>query len=120
MTNEVFAALFQAGGKALRAWDPARGRTLESFVSLLARHQALSILRSGKTSPWPDEPTDDEQLETLCRTSMSAEEIVSSREELHLLLDRAGATAMAATDTYARRHRYLTTKGVPIRPLPSR
>src|SRR4051794_3412218 len=43
MTQEVFLALFAAGGKPLRAWDPGRGMSLPNFVGLLAQHQVASI-----------------------------------------------------------------------------
>src|SRR5881394_2683976 len=46
MSQEVFAFLFDQGGKPLRAWDPARGLSLESYAALLAERQTLSILRS--------------------------------------------------------------------------
>src|SRR5438477_1751570 len=45
MTQAVFVSLFEDDAKALRAWDPDRGASLESFVSLLAHRQVISILR---------------------------------------------------------------------------
>ena len=93
MTQDVFVALFQADGKALRAWDPARGMSLESFVGLLTQHQVISILRSGRTSPWREEPADiDAELETISAGAPSPETIASSRESLRTLLDRLRQT----------------------------
>lgn len=88
MSQDVFLALFQTDGKALRAWDPARGMSLESFVGLLAQHQVISILRNGRTSPWREEPTEIEHLEQIGATAATPESVVSSREDLRSLLDR--------------------------------
>jgi RNA polymerase sigma factor (sigma-70 family) len=88
MVQDVFLSLFEDGGKALRAWDPARGMSLERFVGMLAQHQAISILRSGRTSPWRDEPTEAAELDALSETTITPESLASSREKLQLLLDR--------------------------------
>jgi DNA-directed RNA polymerase specialized sigma24 family protein len=86
--QDVFLSLFQADGKALRAWDPARGMSLERFVGMLAQHQVISILRSGRTSPWRDEPTETEELDALGETTITPESVASARQDLRLLLDR--------------------------------
>jgi RNA polymerase sigma factor (sigma-70 family) len=88
MTQAVFLSLFEDDGKALRAWDPARGSPLESFVSLLAHRQVISILRRGRTTPWPDEPSDDEPLGVADTAAPGPEMVAASREHLQLLLDR--------------------------------
>jgi RNA polymerase sigma factor (sigma-70 family) len=88
MTQAVFVSLFEDDAKALRAWDPDRGAPLESFVSLLAHRQVISILRRGRTSPWPDEPTEAERLERLTPTELGPESVIASREHLTVLLDR--------------------------------
>ena len=88
MTQAVFLSLFEDDGKALRAWDPNRGSPLEAFVALLAHRQVISLLRRGRTSPWPDEPTEFERLERIAPTAMGPEQVVASREHLTALLDR--------------------------------
>ena len=88
MTQAVFLSLFEDDGKALRAWDPDRGSPLESFVSLLAHRQVISILRRGRTSPWPDEPTETDRLNAIAGPAPAPDEIVGSREHLGELLDR--------------------------------
>jgi RNA polymerase sigma factor (sigma-70 family) len=88
MTQAVFVSLFEDDGKALRAWDPARGCPFDAFISLLAHRQVISILRRGKTSPWPDEPTESEKLDRIEADSPAPEELVGSREHLRVLLDR--------------------------------
>jgi RNA polymerase sigma factor (sigma-70 family) len=88
MVQEVFLALFQADGKALRAWDPERGMSLDSFVGLLAQHQVISLLRSGRTSPWREELSETAEQQEAAASSPSPEAVVSSREGLRVLLDR--------------------------------
>ena len=88
MTQAVFLSLLEEDGKALRAWDPGRGCPLDSFVSLLAHRQVISILRRSKTSPWPDEPTESEKLDRVVADTQPPEELVGSREHLQVLLDR--------------------------------
>lgn len=88
IVQEVFLSLFQADGRPLRAWDPARGSSLESFVGLLARHQTDSILRNGRTCPWREDPTDFADLDDLASDGRPPEAVASSRDELRQLLDR--------------------------------
>jgi RNA polymerase sigma-70 factor (ECF subfamily) len=78
MTQEVFVSLLEDGGKALRSWAPERGASLKNFVGLLAERQAMSILRSGRRSPWPRElaevPGDD------APSPVRLEQAIESRE----------------------------------------
>jgi RNA polymerase sigma-70 factor, ECF subfamily len=87
-TQEVFAALFADGARALRAWDPARGLSLVNFVGLLAEHQAASILRSGRRSPWTEEPMMHEDLDRSVGTAAAGDVRVDSRDMLERLLER--------------------------------
>jgi hypothetical protein len=48
----------------------------------------ISILRRGRTTPWPDEPTEAERLEQVPASAAVPEETAGSREHLQLLLDR--------------------------------
>jgi RNA polymerase sigma-70 factor (ECF subfamily) len=86
MTQEVFVSLLEDGGKALRSWAPERGASLKNFVGLLAERQAMSILRSGRRSPWPRElaevPGDD------APSPVRLEQAIESREMLERLLER--------------------------------
>src|SRR5688500_15721273 len=36
LIHEVWCRLLENNGRRLRAWDPARGKTLEGYVSLIA------------------------------------------------------------------------------------
>jgi RNA polymerase sigma-70 factor (ECF subfamily) len=66
--------------------------SFDNFVGLLAHHQVISILRSNRTSPWREEPTEAEEIEPLGAPTANPEAITSSREDLRLLLDRLRET----------------------------
>jgi RNA polymerase sigma-70 factor (ECF subfamily) len=86
-TQEIFLVLFADGGKVLRDWQPQRGLSLLNFVGLVAERQTASILRSGRRSPWKEDPVLPEDLDQAARES-GPEEIAASREQLKLLLHR--------------------------------
>lgn len=83
LIQEVFIALFDRSKKLLSSWDPARGRSLESYVRLIARSRALDVLRSRRRSPWQAEPMDHDQIEELAEPAapQQAERTVA-REQL--------------------------------------
>ncbi len=87
LTQEVFVSLLADRGKALRAWEPERGLSLANFVGLLAQRQVASILRSGKRSPWTEDPADAAAIEAHAETEV-AETRIESRELLARLLDK--------------------------------
>ncbi len=91
LCQEVFVALFAEKARLLRLWIPERGLSLANFVGLLAEREAISILRSGRRSPWTEDPTEDEDLTALGGTSDGAEVRVASREMLQYVLDRVRA-----------------------------
>jgi RNA polymerase sigma-70 factor (ECF subfamily) len=87
LTQEVFLQLFADQGRVLSTWQPERGLTLLNFVGLVAERQATSILRSGRRSPWKEDPTLAEELDGPA-TAAEPEQVTASREELRLLLGR--------------------------------
>jgi RNA polymerase sigma factor (sigma-70 family) len=91
MTQEVFLALFDQDGRALRAWDPDRGASLENFVGLVAERQVASILRSGRRSPWVEDPTTKDELVAVVVEEdggpSSPEHAAADRELLAAMLD---------------------------------
>jgi RNA polymerase sigma-70 factor (ECF subfamily) len=92
LTQEVLLALFDDDARVLRSWDPERGLSLKNFVGMVAERQVASILRSGRRSPWSDDPTNDELLEARLEqsnTNTDTVEIeVARRELLEQVLDR--------------------------------
>lgn len=88
LSQDVFVALFADGGRALRAWEPARGLSLPNFVGLLAQRQTISIMRSGRRSPWRDDPAEMHVIEGVPERREPAETQIASRELLGQLLAR--------------------------------
>jgi RNA polymerase sigma-70 factor (ECF subfamily) len=88
LAQEVFVALFEQDGRVLRAWDPDRGLSLASFCGLIAEREAVSILRSGRRSPWTEDATESEELERDAGVAPDAELRVASREHLAQLTER--------------------------------
>jgi len=63
LTQEVLARLFAADAQVLRNWDPQRGASLANFIGLVAEREALSAVRSGRRTPFREEPTEALTLE---------------------------------------------------------
>jgi DNA-directed RNA polymerase specialized sigma24 family protein len=87
LAQEVFAALFADGGRLLRLWSPDRGLSLANFVGLLAEREAISILRSGRRSPWTEDPTEETGLDAAAGHAEGAEGRLAAREFLERILD---------------------------------
>ncbi len=85
LVQEIFLILFAEDGKVLRDWKPERGLSLLNFVGLVAERQTISVLRSGKRSPWKEDPTLTEELDG-ASPETDPEGAAASREELRLLL----------------------------------
>lgn len=58
LTQDVLVALLERDGQELRRWDPQRGRSLESFVRLVARRRVARILGQQRGNPWASDPVD--------------------------------------------------------------
>jgi RNA polymerase sigma-70 factor (ECF subfamily) len=94
IAQEVFLHLFERDGAVLRAWDPARGLSLANFVGLVAERDAIAILRSGRRSPWTEDPTDFADASTgeaLADGAPSMQRVVQSRDMLLTIVDRLKA-----------------------------
>jgi DNA-directed RNA polymerase specialized sigma24 family protein len=90
--QEVFASLLANDGRALRSWDSTRGLTFLSFVGFIADREVGMIMRTGKRSPWTEDPTMDETLIRLRGTTESHETHVATRELLEQLAERLRET----------------------------
>lgn len=88
LVQEIYVALFENDGRVLKSWDPERGLSLRNFVGLVSQRTAHGILRSGRRTPWPDDPTDPTDLESLDETSRDPLPRIHSRAELSRLMDR--------------------------------
>jgi len=87
LTQQIFEVLFADGARVLRGWDPERGLSLPNFVGLVAEREVSSILRSGRRSPWTDDPTLDEDLVEAGGSTAPHDAQVASQEILEELLD---------------------------------
>ncbi len=88
LAQEVFLLLFSQDGKVLRTWSAERGLTFENFVGLVAERQTLSLLRSGRRSPWKEDPTLAQDLDLHAANLPEPEEVVASRDQLRFLFRR--------------------------------
>jgi RNA polymerase sigma factor (sigma-70 family) len=88
LAQEVFLLLFSHDGKVLRSWQPERGLTLENFVGLVAERQTVSLLRSGRRSPWKEDPTLEADLDQNAASHPEPEAAAASRDQLQRLLRR--------------------------------
>lgn len=88
LSQDVFAALFADGARILRAWDPERGLSLLNFCGLIAEREALSLVRSGRRSPFTETATELDDIERDAEPVADAELRVASKEKLLLLVDR--------------------------------
>jgi RNA polymerase sigma-70 factor (ECF subfamily) len=88
MVQEVFLALLDRDARALRAWQRDRGLSLENFVGMLAEQQVAAILRTGRRSPWTDDPTETGALETHVGVADGDLDMIVSRELLQGVLAR--------------------------------
>ncbi|MEZ4450569.1 MAG: sigma-70 family RNA polymerase sigma factor [Nannocystaceae bacterium] len=87
-SQEVLLHLLADGGKVLRMWDPARGRSLPSFVRLITRHRISRILHGHRGNPWSDEPTELGDFDDLMPEASRDDRVLETREELRALLER--------------------------------
>lgn len=83
-TQDVFLALFDEDGRILRGWQPDRGLSLQNYVGLVAERQSISILRSGKRSPWKEDPTLSDELDSIDQRD-DPEQVAAARQKLRLL-----------------------------------
>lgn len=88
LVQEVFAALFEKGAKALRMWDPARSLSFGGFVGFLAEREVSMRMRTGKRNPWTEDPTMDEHLVSLSGNESTVEATIISRNLLARIAER--------------------------------
>lgn len=88
LVQTVFSILFENGGRVFFDWDPARGKSFNGYIALVADSRLCSLLRTRKGRVWPDEPTEEDALESSAEVSLGPEPVVHSREELEIVLRR--------------------------------
>ena len=88
LTQETFVELFERDARTLRSWDPARGTSLTTFAQIVAERVAISILRSGKRSPFTEDPTENAGEDRVPDSGQRPDRVAASRELLTRVLDR--------------------------------
>lgn len=63
--QDIFMHLFENNCKVLMTWDPDKGMTLKSFISLITKRRVISSLRSHKKTNFLDENIINERLDSL-------------------------------------------------------
>ncbi|MBC8071776.1 MAG: sigma-70 family RNA polymerase sigma factor [Deltaproteobacteria bacterium] len=58
LVQDVLLCLLERDGQELRRWDPERGRSLDSFVRLVARRKVARVLAQVRGNPWCLAPID--------------------------------------------------------------
>ncbi|MEM9458126.1 MAG: hypothetical protein AAGF11_28385 [Myxococcota bacterium] len=92
LVQEVAIHLLSDRGRRLRRWDPARGRSLPSFVRLLTRHRLSRVFGVRRGHPWAGATSEDpEGLEEQACEPARAFEHTLSRQQLERLIDRLRA-----------------------------
>lgn len=89
-SHDVLLYLLADGGHLLRMWDPDRGRSLASFVRLIARQRVAGILHGHRGNPWSEDPSDNEAIEPMTE-AQPGDRVLESHEELRALLERLRA-----------------------------
>lgn len=90
LCQEAFVELFENDARVLRTWDPSRGLDLQGFAQLVAERVAYAILRSGRRTPWAEDPT-EELAEPAPESGGLPDRIIASREMASQLLGRLKA-----------------------------
>lgn len=88
MTQQVFVALLEGDARALRAWSPARGLSLSDFVGLLAAREVVSILRSGRRSPWKEDTVSNDVMNDYVGAEDGPELAATARNFGEALIER--------------------------------
>ena len=88
LVQDVFAALFARGGKALKTWDPGRRLSFGGFVGFLAEREVGMRMRTGKRNPWTEDPTMDEHLVNLTGEESTVEADIISRDFIARITER--------------------------------
>lgn len=90
LSRDVVLYLLADGGHILRMFEPDRGRSLASFVRLIARQRVSQILHGHRGKPWSEDPAQDSAIERLTEAP-PGERVMASPGELRGLLERLRA-----------------------------
>ena len=89
LVQDTLASVFEDRGRALRAWDPARGLGFLGFVGLLAEREVGMAMRTRKRNPWTEEPMTGDSLDRLHGATAAPVIRIEARDLLRRLFARA-------------------------------
>lgn len=84
LVQDVVVGLFEHDGRELRRWDPKRGRSLDSFVRLVARRRVTRVLGQRRGNPWAIPSMDPHAIERDDDTALVRR--LEERQRLDVLL----------------------------------
>ena len=89
LTHEVWCRLLQNGGKRLLAYDPARGKTLGGYLSMVAGQLISNVVEQQRavkrSAPGGETALDDARQ--VSEPAPSPEETAAAREDLRALFE---------------------------------
>jgi DNA-directed RNA polymerase specialized sigma24 family protein len=88
LTQELLISFFDRDAQVLRSWDRTQGVSLRGFLGLIAERRTISFFRTGKTNPWSEIPTLDDELDAASAPLDGPEPQVSSRQMFSVLWAR--------------------------------
>ncbi|MEM9458129.1 MAG: sigma-70 family RNA polymerase sigma factor [Myxococcota bacterium] len=84
LVHDVVVGLLEGDGRELRRWDPKRGRSLDSFVRLVARRRVARVLGQRRGNPWAMPSMDPHDIEQDDDTALVRR--LEERQQLDMLL----------------------------------
>lgn len=87
LVQDVLLVLLHQDGRVLRAWDPARGMKLRSFVSLVVRRFVYRKFRGFRGNPWSSEPAAEASIAALLDDGITPGPSLLADIEYRLQLD---------------------------------
>jgi DNA-directed RNA polymerase specialized sigma24 family protein len=88
LTQDVLYRLFRDDARILRTWDAARGLSLLNFVGLVAEREVGRVMKSGRRSPWKDDPSEDDDLQSAAGTTEHPENALAARDSFTQIVSR--------------------------------
>jgi RNA polymerase sigma factor (sigma-70 family) len=102
LRQDVLLSLFERDARLLRAWDPARGASLRTFVGMIAERQAISALRASRRTLRDLDPSRATR-EAAQSNAAAPDRAAASRQELRLMLEQLEASLPRAAADLVRR-----------------
>jgi RNA polymerase sigma factor (sigma-70 family) len=87
LVQDVLLSLLRDHAKIIRSWDPARGRSLESFIRLVTRCHVAAVIRSKRRNPYTEHPLPAATLDRQHEDGPELERRIEARDRLDQMLE---------------------------------